>query len=201
MNKKKIERLKEVAPSLWSSYQHMYDVRRTGIQNRANILLIIISFLSAISISLFVKFENSYFLVSFLLQMISFIILLKVFFIKELKVHWFESDSFLKNLDKNEFYQDLFADLKALEGETYVFMTELGNITKRSLIIILVSLYLLLLGLIVLYLHGSNLYLGVLGIIASIFTVYFYYKRQPKFNYDEDYKKYRKQVDNWVKNG
>ena len=45
--------LKRILPIIWNSYQHMYDVRSSNIQNRANFLLIIISFLPILSFIMF----------------------------------------------------------------------------------------------------------------------------------------------------
>src|SRR3989344_1828928 len=147
ISEKRIMQLKEIIPSLWNSYQHMYDIRLTSTQNKTCFLLTILSFLSAVSISLFAYFDNALFLLPFLLQITSFVILLKIFFIKNLMLHWFESNSLFKNLERNEFHQDLFADLKALEGDTYTYLVETSRISKISLSLILFSLYSILLTL------------------------------------------------------
>lgn len=202
MNKRRLEQLKEITPSLWNSYQHMYDVRKKGMQNKVNFLLIIISFLSAISIALFTYFESYLFLIPFLLQLASFVILLKCFFIKEeFKVHWFKAEELFENLDKGNFYQDLFADLKALEVDTWIYITEVGRTIKISLYILLLSLYSLLLTLIFMYFKGEVLYfLTLILTIILVLIICVYYKMQPEFKYKSNYKKYREQVDKWMEN-
>jgi len=200
ISEKRIMQLKEIIPSLWNSYQHMYDIRLTSTQNKTGFLLTILSFLSAVSISLFAYFDNALFLLPFLLQITSFVILLKIFFIKNLMLHWFESNSLFKNLERNEFHQDLFADLKALEGDTYTYLVETSRISKISLSLILFSLYSILLTLLFIYFKDTDLYLLVLALtILSILIVCVYYKKQPNFNYESSYKEYRKKIDEWVK--
>lgn len=201
VNKRKLKQLKEITPSLWNSYQHMYDVRITGMQNKANFLLIVISFLSAISITLFMYFKNYLFFIPFLLQLTAFVILLKSFFIKEeFKVHWFKAEELFENSDKGNFYQDLFADLKALEDYTWIYLTEVKRIIKISLYILLLSLYFLLLTLIFMYFEREVLYFSILILtIISVLIICIYYKKQPEFKYESNYKKYREQVNNWVK--
>ena len=200
MKKEKLEKLREIIPSLWNSYQHMYDIRRTGVQNRSNFLLLIISFLSVISIMLFTHFNNILFFIPFLLQLASFIILLKSYFVKELKVHWFEYKSLFENLDKNEFYQDLFSDLKALENSTYVYMKEIIKVTNISIYLLLISIYSLFFLLTFIYFEEEVLYLSIL-ILTAIFLllICFYYRIQPKLNYKSDHKEFRNEVDEWIK--
>jgi len=200
MNKRKLEQLKRIIPSIWNSYKHMCDVRRIGMQNKVNFLVLVISFFSVISINLFTYFENDIFLIPFLLQLSSFVILLKNFFIKEeFKVHWFESDKLIKDLDRGEFNQDLFADLKALEDGTWIYITEVGRNIKISLYLLLLSLYSLLLTLIFIHFDRTILFFLVLILtMISIFVICIYYKRQPNFQYESNYKKYKEQIDNWI---
>lgn len=202
MNKRKLGQLKEITSSLWNSYQHMCDVRRTGMQNKSNFLLIVISFLSTISISLFTHFDSNLFLIPFLLQLVSFGVLLKNFFIKEeFRVHWFESDLLLENLNKENFYQDLFADLKALEDDTWIYTTEVERNVKISSSILLLSLFSLLLALIFMYFNEEVLYfLTLILMIMLVLTLCVYYKKQPRFEYKSNYKKYKEKIDNWMKN-
>ena len=201
MDKKKIEQLKEITNSLWSSYQHMYDTRITRMQNKTNFLLITISFLSVISISLFTHFENLFFIFAFLLQLISFVILLKVFFIKNPMIHWFKSEELIENLDRQEFNQNLFADLKALEDDTWVYMKKAEIIIHISVFILLLALYTIPLTLIFIYFNGIALYISVLFLTIISILICIYYMKQPNFKYESSHKKYKKQIDDWIKNG
>lgn len=200
-SKEKREKLKEVAPLLWGSYQHMYDVRKTNVDNRTNVLLIIISFLAGVSIMLYTSFKDLLFLIPFLFQVVSFIVLLKVFFINYKQVHWFKSSDkkLLNDLDKEEFYQDLFADLKALEDDTHIYEIKANKIGEYSMYLLIISLYATILRLVFMYSNNIQLYLSVTTLTILLLFVCIYYKKQIKFNYESNYKKFREQIDNWLK--
>ena len=192
--------IERILPLVWNSYQHMYDARKTNIQNDTNFLLVIISFLSVVSITLFTYFENEIFLFSALFQLIAFVVLLKSFFIKGSAIHWFEFKETLKNIEQGKFNEDLFASLKTLENDTYTYLIEMGKITKISLYCIIVSLYSILLAFAVLYFEKTILYVLVITLtICLLLLICVYYKKQPKFNYDENYKKYKKEIEKWLK--
>ncbi|KKK89002.1 hypothetical protein LCGC14_2737510 [marine sediment metagenome] len=78
----KKEKLKEILPLAWNSYQHMYDTRVNSTQTQINFLLIVISFLSIFSFMLFDYSKYMAFLFPIMLQFVAFVILLKSFFIK-----------------------------------------------------------------------------------------------------------------------
>jgi hypothetical protein len=83
----KEKELERILPLAWNSYQHMYDVRKTNMQNSANSLMAIISFLSVVSITLFTYFRNEIFLISTGFQLVAFVVLLKSFFLKGPPAH------------------------------------------------------------------------------------------------------------------
>ena len=192
--------LERILPLVWSSYQHMYDVRLTNTQNRTNFLLVIISFLSVISITLFTYFKDNIFLFSALFQLIAFIVLLKSFFIKGgPAVHWFELKETLENIERGKFNEDIIATLKALEDDTYTYLTEMGKITRISLYSIILSLYSILLALTFVYFEKPILYTLIIFLtVCLLLIIYIYHKKQPKFKFGENEKKYKKEIEEWL---
>jgi len=196
---RKVNRLRELLPLFWNSYQHMYDARKTNIQNNINFLLLIISILSVISITLLTYFENLYFLFPLLIQFLAFIILLRSFFIKAPQIHWFELKETLKNLDSDNFDEEFIVTLKALEDDTYIYLEEMGNIKNLSLYSLIFSLYNILLALAFIYLDKMNLFfLIILLNICFFLIISVYYKKQPKFKFKENYNKYKEEIEKWL---
>ena len=200
MNKEeKQKEILRVLPLFWNSYQHMYDVRVNMTQDSRNFLLIVISFMSAISISLFFKLGNTLLLFPPLLQLIALVILFKTFFIKTM-VHWFEYKDTLKNIEKKEFDGDLFATLKAVENWTHSYQKETTKIMQKSLTLIILSLYLTFLILAFIYLASPLNYSVYLIITLLALILLSYYKKQQKYDYEKEYGKFIGEFNNWLNN-
>jgi len=199
---KKEEKQKEfsrILPLIWASYQHMYDVRVNTSQDSRNFLLIVISFILAISISLFLRFGNVFLLFPLFLQLSALVILFKTLFIKTI-VHWFEYKRTLKDIEKKEFDKNLFITLKTLENWTWVYQKDVRKITETSLYLIIISIYLTLLIFV-----GMNFTspLNCIGYsIITIFTLilFGYYKKQPKYEYEKEHRKVMDEFDKWLGN-
>ena len=201
MKKKDKEReLKRILPLAWNSYQHMYDTRKESVDSGTNFLLVALSFMANISLGLFIKFQDSLFLFSLLLQLTAFVILLKKFFIKDLPVQWFEFKEMLTNIELSNFDRNLFAILKTLEDDTHRYLMETGKIIENSLYFVIISLYITFFALLGVYFGFSQLNFLFLNLLTlAALAVVGYYKRQSKFNYTASYKKYREEMDSWLK--
>src|SRR3989344_7422030 len=80
----KRNKLKEILPLFWNSYQHMYDVRERNIQTTINFLLIITTFLPILCVTFYTTklFDNKIILIPILFQILALLILLKSFYLK-----------------------------------------------------------------------------------------------------------------------
>ncbi len=191
--------LKRIIPIAWNSYQHMYDVRVNNTQNMTNFLLIVISFLPIISLMLLTYFKNIIFLFPIFFQLLSFLILIKVFFIPKPPVNWIEVNLALENIAKEKFDENLFASLKALENETWIYLRESMKIIKCTLYLILFSLYCIILALIFLYFFGHILYFLTISLtVIFLIIVLIYHKSQLNYKYNSNYKKFKEQVEEWL---
>ncbi len=193
--------LKRILPIIWNSYQHMYDVRSSNIQNRANFLLIIISFLPILSFIMFSYFKSEIFLLPILFQFLAFIVLIKSFFIRNWPlVNWLELKETLKSIEKNEFDKNLFSSLKSLENTTWLYYNEMNKIVKISIYLLLLSFYGMILALFSFY-FNFNFYLYTLIFILGLLPVliFFFYYAQPKLIklYNARFKEFIEDVEKW----
>ena len=199
-SKTKTEQIKEISSLLWDSYEHMFTARKTNNQNSVNFLLVIVTFLSAISINLYTYFKSEIFLVPEALQIIALLILLKSFFIiTSIWTPWFKMEETVKNLDNEKFWTSTFAVLKTMENSTMVELTEIQKVIRKSLFLIIFSLYSTILAWLLLIFKTEILYISILILSAGFVWLYFYYRTLPTFNFDEDINRYTKQIDEWLR--
>jgi len=196
---KKEEKKKELArilPIAWNSYQHMYDVREKNVQNEINFLLVVISFMSIISISLLNYSKDTLFFLPFLFQMASFLILIKSSFIKKHSLLWLELSSTLEKVEKGEFDQNLFAILKALENDTWIYLKEMQKIIRIALSILLSSVFLIIL---ILFDISFGYTLTSFLITVFLFILYgMYIGKQLKYKNKESFKNSLKEIEDWL---
>ena len=206
----KIKKIEKILPLLWNSYEHMFGARRTGIQNNLNFLLIIASFLPAICFMSYFYFKKPLFLIPTVFQFSAILILLKSFFIKGKKgkkgkkgprIPWLELEKTILQLENKTFEIDLCANLKAAENDTWIYMGTLNKIIRKALILLILSIFLIALLFLSELLNGSfSLYIGAVLLLLLLFLLlHFYYERLPKFNYENDYERYKNIIDKWLK--
>ena len=194
----KREELAKILQPLWDSYQHMYSVRKSNIQNSINFLLIVVSFLPIVCITFSTYFKNELFLVPIVFQFAALLILLKSFFIKGQKIPWLEFNETLDAIDKGSFKELWFATLKAAENDTHVEMRTINKIIRIALSLLIFSIYGIALIMLVVKLENTILLYpsSVLLTLIFMFLIY-YYRKQPSFAFDQDYEKYLKKVAEW----
>ncbi len=176
----------------------MYDVREERVQNKINFLLIVISFISIISVSLFTYSKEELFILPLIFQFISFFVLMKSFFIKKPSISWFKLKSTLENIENNKFNEILFASLKGLEEDTGIYLNEMKKVIANSSSLLIFSIFFMIIILIVSYLKSDILII----ITFVLFILYFFYLgKQPKYNYEENYKEFKEKIENWLKSG
>lgn len=198
-NNSKIVKIKEILPILWSSYEHMFVARETGIKNSINFLLIIVSFLPVICLALYNLFKSPLFLVPTLFQVAALLILLKSFFIKG-QIPWIELKKTLSQFDDDTFEVKLFATLKAAENGTYIRMQALSIVIKRALFLLVFSIFLILLACLFMFLKGSFLLYVVTVLLAFVFSLlYYFYKEVPNFDFDNVYEDFKTNIEKWLK--
>jgi hypothetical protein len=201
MNKiSKKNNIKEILPLVWNSYQHMYDVRKNSIQNRTSMLLVVISFLSVLSVTLFTYYKNGLFLIPLLFQLVSFIILLKESFHTGPFVHWFEINDTLKKIEENELNQDTFASLKALEDNTYLYVKDIQKIIGLSISLLFTSVYLILEILNLIYFKNPMEIFLSIDLFVVFIGIILYYKSGTKFDYYTVCESYKKKIEDWLNN-
>lgn len=195
----KITKIKEILPILWSSYEHMFEARETGIKNGINFLLIIVTFLPILCITLYIHFTSPLFLAPILFQVAALLILLKSFFIKG-QIPWLEFKETLSRLDDGSFEVKLFAALKAAENGTYNRLRALNTIIKRALFLLIFSIFLIALACLFMLLKGSVLLYVVTGLLLIVFLLlYFFYKDVPNFDFNNEYKQFKSNIEKWLK--
>jgi len=212
VNKIKLKKLKGVLPLFWNSYQHMYDVRVTNIQNKINFLLITVSFLPLVCIGLSGIFENNYILLlPILFQFAALVVLLKSFFIMPPPVHWFRiektADEFKKErytlnlLEADEFEADLIAELKAIENRTDDHRCKMRKIIRAARFLLIFSLFDLLLAVVFALLKGSVMLFALTTAVFFGFSwlYIFYYLVAQKPPSGADKRAYKEQIHNWLK--
>ncbi len=186
--------LKDNAPLFWNSYQNMYEARERLILNKINFLLLVATFLPILSITLYTtpKFKDMIILVPIVFQFVALLILLKDFFSREPMVHWFEIKETIKKIAKDNFHEDFFCNLKALEELTWEnMMVKYTKIIKPALHLIILSLFVLSLSMISIVLNLSAFsYLLILVLFCSfhLFILFYYAPEKTKKENTEKYK-------------
>lgn len=196
--KSKINEIKKILPFVWNSYEHMRNVRKVEVEGFRNFLLIVISFLPIISLTLFTHFNNEIFFVPIVFQILAFILLLKTFFVFSPQVPWINPDTILNEIDENIFETRFFIALKALENDTFIQLNENGKWIVYSIYSILISIYLLILG--VLFIYFKNIILYILVSLLTVLSLYIYrfYHKQIRYHFMENCKKYSKKMEVWI---
>jgi hypothetical protein len=125
-------------------------------------------------------------------------------------VHWFKieqvknklddsKEDLLNNLKKDIFEEDLLADLKAIEDDSFVYSEYTKKIIRTSLHLIFFSLYLSGLILIFIYFQEILLYLSVAILTLTYLCFYFWYKIPPKYKYSSNKKEYLNRIEEWLR--
>ena len=189
-----------ILPILWSSYEHMFEARKTGTQNNINFLLLVASFLPVICLTLYIHFNSPLFLIPTLFQVAALLILLKSFFIRRQILPWLSLKNTLKQLDNDIFETELFAILKMVENDTFNYKKALEIIIKRALFLLIFSIFLIVLGFLFMFLSGSiSLYVVTVLLLIVFVLLYFFYKEVPEFNYKNDYEDAKSNIEKWLK--
>jgi hypothetical protein len=203
----KREKIEKIIHLLWDSYQNMYLGRTNNTQNNINFILIVESFLLVIGISLYTHFNNTIFFIPILLQLGALLILISSFFFSGLMHHWFEIDETLNNLKNGTFYENFFAELKALEDLTYEELIFYRGIIKKSIWLVLFSIYSTVLAILFIFFSGICLYILTILLTLSLFILIAYYKKLSKDSlndshakFDERFEHYRKRIVEWMEN-
>ena len=195
----------------WNSFQHMYDVRERIMQNKINFLLLVATFLPLLSVTLYNTdfFKDEIVLIPIIFQFAAILILLKDFFSGGDLLHWFEFQSTLRSIAKDEFQKDFFCSLKALESGTHKNMDyKYDKIIKPSLYLIIFSLFAVLFSVISIALKiniWSYLILLFLFLLLSIMLIYYYkpftINTKKKFeNYKRQFSEVIKQIEDESRN-
>jgi hypothetical protein len=175
----KINRLKEILPIFWNSYQHMYDARERKAKGMIDFLLVISTFLPVLVVALYSTdlLHHWLILLPILPQLTSLIILLKYFVVGTPAVHWFKLDKdLLESLNNGDFEIYTIATLKKLENFTKVSMDSESNLIKKSRELLLFSIFLLSFSSLFIFFNGNiSLYISVLLLIFLGYYVYFVY--------------------------
>ncbi len=197
--KNKKAKIKEILPLLWSSYEHMFEVRESGTKNSISFLLIIVTFLPILCLTLYIRFKSPLFLFPILFQVAALLILLKSFFIKG-QIPWFELNSTLSQFDNESFEVDLLATLKAAENGTYKRLQALSTLIKRALFLLIFSIFLITLACLFMILKGSVLLYVVTILLLIVFLLlYLFYKDVPSFEFKNEYEEIKKLIEKWLK--
>lgn len=183
-----IAKIKDILPILWSSYEHMYEARETGTTNGINFLMIVATFLPIFCLTLYTAFRSPLFLFPILFQVAALLILLKRFFIKG-KIPWLKFKDTLEKLDDNSFAVGLFATLKAAENGTFVRLKALESIIKKSLFLLVFSVFLTALASLFMLLEGPFFLFVATALLVFLFLLLcLFYKQVPVFEFDSEEK-------------
>lgn len=192
--KNSVAKIKDILPILWSSYEHMYEARETGTTSGINFLMIVATFLPIFCLTLYATFKNPLFLFPILFQIAALLILLKRFFIKG-QIPWLKFEDTLEKLDDNSFAVGLFATLKASENGTYMRLKALGILIKRSLFLLVFSIFLTALASLFMILEGSFYLYVATGLLVFLFSLLcLFYKQVPKFQFDSEAKRIKNDI-------
>jgi len=124
---------------------------------------------------------------------------LKSFFIKG-QIPWLKFKETLSQLDDNSFEVELFATLKAAENGTYNRSLALNTVIKRALFLLIFSIFLIALASLFMLLKGSVLLYVVTVLLLIVFLLlYFFYKEVPNFDFNNEYKDFKSNIEKWLK--
>jgi len=184
---------------LWSSYEHMYNVRETGTTNGINYLMIVATFLPIFCLTLYMEFKSQFFLIPIFFQIAALLILLKRFFIKG-QIPWLELKTTLSQLDESAFESYLFATLKAAEADTWRRLGALNSIIKIALFLLVISIFLTALGSVFKFTNGFSIqFYIVTGLLVVVFLfLYLFYKKVPESKLNEEEKIDMKEINKWL---
>lgn len=193
------DKVRDILPILWSSYEHMYEVRDASTANGINYLMIVATFLPVFCLTLYTAFErNPAFLVPIVFQVAALLILLKRFFIQG-QIPWLELEKTLSQLDDNSFDAALFATLKATENDTWKRLEAFRTIIKRALFLLVFSLFLLGLASLFMLLKGAILLYIATALLVGVFSLlYLFYKESPTSQAEEDEKRFKSEIEKWL---
>lgn len=194
------QKVNDILPILWNSYEHMYQARETGTTTGINFLMVVATFLPVFCLTLYTAFDKSqFFLFPIVFQMAALLILLKRFFIKG-QIPWLELKTTLSKLDDNSFAIWLFATLKASENGTWNRLKALEILIARSLFLLIFSIFLTALAFLFKLLEGGlSLYIATAMLIFLFSLLYFFYKQTPGVQFDSDEKIFKNVIDEWSK--
>jgi membrane protein implicated in regulation of membrane protease activity len=193
-------KIKDILPILWSSYEHIYDVRETSTTNGINYLMIVATFLSVFCLTLFMAFTNHLFLFPIFFQIVALLILLKRFFIKG-QIPWLELKPTLSQLDDNAFESYLIATLKAAEADTWRRLGALNTIIKSALFLLIFSILLTSIASVFMLTNGFNILsivLTILLVVVFSFFYFFFYKKTPESKLNDQETIYINEINNWL---
>jgi len=192
-------KIKDILPILWSSYEHMYDVRETSTTNGINYLMIVATFLSVFCLTLYMAFKSHLFLFPIFFQIVALLILLKRFFIKG-QIPWLELKPTLSKLDDNAFESYLIATLKAAEADTWRRLGALNTIIKSALFLLVFSIFLTGIASVFMLTNGCNILSIVLTILlVVVFSfLYFFYKKTPESKFNDQETIFMNEIKNWL---
>jgi hypothetical protein len=194
-----IGEIKDILPILWSSYEHMYEVRETGTTTGINFLMIIATFLPIFCLTLYLAFTSPLFLFPILFQVAALLILLKRYFIQG-QIPWLELKETLSQLDDNSFAVELLATLKAAETDTYMRLGALTTVIKRALVLLVFSIFLTALASLFMLLKGSVLLYVTTALLAIVFLLLcVFYKQVPRFDFANEQKNVKNDIEKWLK--
>ncbi|MFH1235604.1 MAG: hypothetical protein V1685_01550 [Parcubacteria group bacterium] len=194
-----IGKIKDILPILWSSYEHIYEVRETGTTSGINFLMIIATFLPIFCLTSYSAFKSPLFLFPILFQVAALLILLKRYFIKG-QIPWLKLKETLLQLDDNSFAVELFAALKACENGTYMRLRALNTVIKMALALLVFSIFLTALASLFMLLKGSVLLYVATALLVIVFLLLcFFYKQVPRFDFANEEKNVKNDIEKWLK--
>jgi len=195
----RINKIKDILPILWNSYEHMYEARENNAISSINFLMIVATFLPIFCLMLYTTFKSPFFLIPILFQIAALLILLKRFFIK-VQIPWLKLNETLERLNHNSFEVDLLSTLKAAESSTYKRLRALRKLINSSLLLLVFSILLTALASLFLIFEGSfSLYIAT-GVLVLIFLfLSLFYLRVPKFQFESEESSNKSAIDEWIK--
>lgn len=197
-NLNKTNKIYLILPILWDSYVHIYEARNNRIQNSINFLIVVVSFLPIICLTLFQIYKSNLYLFPIIPQLIALLILFKSFFIKQM-IPWLKYDEIIKNLDSNLIHTHLLSILKSAENETWLHLKILRKIIISSLLLIVLSIYLIIFSFIYNISKGrQSVCCMTVALIILLSLTIIYYIIKPNSNFDNDYNKFYIDINQWL---
>ncbi len=194
-----VAKINDILSILWSSYEHMFEARETVSTSGINFLMIVATFLPIFCLTLYIAFDSRLFLFPIIFQVAALLILLKSFFIKG-QIPDLKYKDTLEKLDDNSFAVWLFATLKAAENGTHIRLKALRILIKRSLFLLVFSIFLTALASLFMILEGGLfLYVATALLVLLFLLLYLFYKEVPEFQFDSEEKRIKDDIDKWLK--